>query len=572
MIRVKSNEDSEIVIALVCPLGTNVEMVLNELSTELNEYGYSSSVHRLSDFFAEVSGTDFSHLPFDERLDAAMTAGDELRVRWGRGDALALRAIADIVATRDEQSDEVINVGGDEAGDQSLAGYLGRHAYILRSLKTQDEVKMLRAVYGSRLFLVAAYAPDERRLDYLREEIRKSRHSNDPATWSYQPEALIDRDWAEEEQVHGGQDVVGTYQQADFFINAVDTDATRKDVIRTLEILFGHPFRTPTRDEFGQFAAQGAALRSSELGRQVGAAICGSSGAVIALGTNEVPKPGGGAFWEGDPGSEDSREFRFGKRDTNRVHQDELADELAESFTSDLLRRVEAASGKEAAERIAGSMEPLVPILRESIRGGALRSLTEFGRAVHAEMDALLDAARRGVSVAGATLYTSTFPCHNCARHIVAAGITRVVYVSPYAKSKAETLHSDALVVASAAPGERVSFEPFVGVAPRRYMVAFDAAARERLGHERRKDRDGYIPAGFDKHQAMPVISDLELEAVRLLIQPYRQREELALEHYEQMCSSMELSEAGDTKALGVQDASVSIDERRCGDGGSSSS
>jgi deoxycytidylate deaminase len=568
----EGNEDSEIVVALICPLGTNIEMVLDELSTELNEYGYRSSIHRLSEFFAEVGGADFSGLPFDERLDAAMTAGDELRARWGRGDALALRAIADIVATREEQSDEVIGAGDDEVGDKPLAGYLGRHAYILRSLKTQDEVEMLRAVYGTRLFLIAAYAPDEVRLDYLREEIRKSRHSNDPSTWSQQPEALIDRDWAEEEQLHGGQDVVGTYQQADFFIDATNADSTKKDVIRTLEILFGHPFRTPTRDEFGQFAAQGAALRSSELGRQVGAAICGSSGAVIALGTNEVPRPGGGAYWEGDPEIEDSREFKFGQRDTNRVHQDELANELTKSITSDLLRRVEAESGKEAAERLAGSMGSLVAIFGESIRGGALRSLTEFGRAVHAEMDALLDAARRGVSVEGATLYTSTFPCHNCARHIIAAGITRVVYVSPYAKSKAESLHSDALVVASADPEGRVGFEPFVGVAPRRYMVAFDAAARERLGHQARKDGEGYVQAEFDKQAAMPVIPDLELEAVRLLIQPYRQREELALEHYEQMCSSIELSDGGDTKALGEQDALESTGEGETEDGGSSSS
>ncbi|MEJ7655371.1 MAG: deaminase [Chloroflexia bacterium] len=46
---------------------------------------------------------------------------------------------------------------------------------------------------------------------------------------------------------------------------------------------------------------------------------------------------------------------------------------------------------------------------------------------MHAEMSALLDAGRRGVPVQGATLYTTTFPCHNCARHIVGAGIDRVV-------------------------------------------------------------------------------------------------------------------------------------------------
>lgn len=543
MTGMESNEDSEIVIALICPLGTDIEMVLNELSTELNEYAYTSSVHRLSEYLVELGDHDFSDLPFDERLDAAMSAGDQLRARWDRGDALGLCAISDIVATRREESTEMIGAGADEMGGTPLPGYLRRHAYILRSLKTRGEVETLRAVYGTRLFLIAAYAPDERRLEYLRDQIRSSRHSNDASTWSHQPEALIERDWAEEEQVRGGQDVVGTFQQADFFINAVDEESTRKDIVRSLEILFGHPFRTPTRDEFGQFAAQGAALRSAELGRQVGAAICDPSGTVIALGTNEVPKPGGGSHWEEDPKDGDFREFRFGKRDTNRQHQDQLAEELTNSIKSDLLRLIENASGREAAEAVAPGIDQLVPIFADSIRSGALRRLTEFGRAVHAEMDALLDAARRGVRVAGATLYTSTFPCHNCARHIIGAGIGRVVYVSPYAKSKAEPLHRDALAIASADPGDRVRFEPFVGVAPRRYLVAFDAAARERLGHQRRQDDDGCVEINFDKRSAMPVIPDLELEQVRLLIQPYRQRELLALEHYERMRTSMGTSD-----------------------------
>ena len=71
--------------------------------------------------------------------------------------------------------------------------------------------------------------------------------------------------------------------------------------------------------------------------------------------------------------------------------------------------------------------------------------LTEFGRPVHAEMSAITDAARRGVTVASATLYTTTYPCHGCARHILSAGIARVVYVEPYAKSLTHNLHEDAL-------------------------------------------------------------------------------------------------------------------------------
>ena len=78
-------------------------------------------------------------------------------------------------------------------------------------------------------------------------------------------------------------------------------------------------------------------------------------------------------------------------------------------------------SGEEAAQGIAPVIEQLGDLFRQSIGAGSLRELTEYGRAVHAEMDALLDAARRGVAVQGATLYVSTFPCHSCARHVIAA-------------------------------------------------------------------------------------------------------------------------------------------------------
>ena len=67
--------------------------------------------------------------------------------------------------------------------------------------------------------------------------------------------------------------------------------------------------------------------------------------------------------------------------------------------------------------------------------------LIEFSRTVHAEMAAIVDAARRGVSVQDCNLYTTTFPCHECAKHIVAAGIRRVVYIEPYPKSQALSLH-----------------------------------------------------------------------------------------------------------------------------------
>jgi hypothetical protein len=109
--------------------------------------------------------------------------------------------------------------------------------------------------------------------------------------------------------------------------------------------------------------------------------------------------------------------------------------------------------------------------------------LLEFGRMIHAEMLAISDAARLGKAVKGATLYCTTFPCHICAKHIIASGITRVVYIEPYPKSYAEQLHNDAIVIGKTEDANKVAFEPFIGVSPFRYRDLFERG--------RRKDDDG---------------------------------------------------------------------------------
>jgi dCMP deaminase len=60
--------------------------------------------------------------------------------------------------------------------------------------------------------------------------------------------------------------------------------------------------------------------------------------------------------------------------------------------------------------------------------------LIEDGRCIrtlHAEQNALIQAALHGVSTQGATLYGTCRPCHVCARMIVGAGIERVVFLGP---------------------------------------------------------------------------------------------------------------------------------------------
>lgn len=87
-------------------------------------------------------------------------------------------------------------------------------------------------------------------------------------------------------------------------------------------------------------------------------------------------------------------------------------------------------------------------------------------RTVHAEVNSIADAARRGVSVAGATMYCNTMPCWNCFKTIVSAGITEIVYRDEYrADLKDKVLETAAMIPGFvmrrlAAAGETAAVKP----------------------------------------------------------------------------------------------------------------
>lgn len=57
---------------------------------------------------------------------------------------------------------------------------------------------------------------------------------------------------------------------------------------------------------------------------------------------------------------------------------------------------------------------------------------TEICRAVHAEQNALVQAAKHGVAISGADIYTTCQPCVLCTKLIINAGIKRVFYANTY--------------------------------------------------------------------------------------------------------------------------------------------
>lgn len=453
----------ELVVGLVGPVGIDLDPIIDSLSSRLEAVEYRPWPIRLSSLIGGFFGVDYSGLPENERIEKLMDAGTRLREVSKRGDAVALLAIAEVRRIR----------------QQECEGVPQSNAFIFRSLKHPEEVETLRAVYGKGFYLISAYAPREARVSAMAEKVTRSQHGNSSHARE-KAEAIVERD-EQEENRELGQDVKDAFPLADLFIDARDKTSFEPEIRRFIELIFGNLFHTPTRDEHGMYHARSAALRSADLGRQVGAAIASPSGELLALGCNDVPKAGGDLYWAGDEG--DARDFQRGFDPIVEERKQILSELLAGLGKAGVL-----AKGYADDQTIA----PLVAALttgdkRKHLKGARVMNLLEFGRCVHAEMAAISSAARLGVPIKDATLFTTTFPCHMCARHIVSSGIARVVYVEPYPKSRARHLHSDAIQVDAVKPVPgAVIFEPFVGVAPRQYQDIFDA-------RNRRKDSTGRI-------------------------------------------------------------------------------
>lgn len=504
--------DSELVIGMVCAVGTDYEPIRRSIEKILTKYGYKSTSIKISDLIGRFTDKQLPSSPETARIASRMTAGNDLCRKTKRKDVWALAAIAEINTNR--------------PSDASGPNAEPRSAHILLSLKRPQEVATLRKVYGDGFFLIGVFATERERLDYLIER-------NAPKDEAIK---LIKRDAEETEDLYG-QYTTETFQLSDVFIQ-FKNGKYETELERFFDLVFANPYVTPTQQEHAMFLAYAASLRSAQLGRQVGAAITSKLGDVFGVGTNDVPAPGGGLYW---PGPLDNRDHIL-KYDSNDIQRDRIAERLVESV-NDLDRKREDAIS-EILKQVSGTAEAAQELLDQirkrlidpSLVSGSLRvpfrnrlDITEYGRAVHAEMDALLSCARSGVSPQNGLLYVTTFPCHNCTRHIIASGVERVFYIEPYGKSRAEELHEDEINVEEKLERKkgrvrRVPFTHFVGVGPRRYFDLFSLSLGG--GHELLRKQNSEI-IEIRRHNAW----------TRIPLSPYSylQKEEIAVEQFEKV-------------------------------------
>jgi deoxycytidylate deaminase len=459
----------ELVICLCVAAGTDTRLVTDAFSEALLAVKYQPVPLRLSSLMAQIPGLEFLTKISEEdyRIRRSMDAGNEIRRVIGHADAMSRIALSEIHNVRETLND-----------DRDASVPAEGHCFIVSSLKRAEELETLRRLFGQRVLLASVYEPKVTRIDNLCRNIARSRNSPNPESFCDVAEEIIATDQKEHSNPFG-QRLEDVFQNADVFLAA--GKSLREDARRFVQLLFRAPYITPNIDELLMVQARSAAHRSADLSRQVGAVIATAKGEILATGCNEVPRAGGGVLWDDVAGTDrDYRDYKFGQDPAAGTRKDIVAEVLQALADDDWLVAERKKQEKDARAQSALFLET------KPLAKTAVANLLEFGRIVHAEMAAICDAAARGVSIREGTLYCTTFPCHLCARLIIASGITRVVYIQPYAKSRAKQLYKRAIRVDHDEDfdSDAVRFDAFVGVSPARFFDLFQMVGR--------KDEQGY--------------------------------------------------------------------------------
>lgn len=492
----------EIVIGLVGPVGTDLHSLATAIEEKMAAFKYRCEQIRVSTLIKSRCDDDLcTHLEGvkgGERTKLLMNAGDFLRSKSDKGDALVPLIVAAIRAAR-------VQFNSERGASQDV--HAEDACYIIDSLKHPDEIATLRGLYGKGFVLISAFDAADARIAKLQRDIAKANTSTDLDKYKEEAVRLVNID---SKRPGGGigQNVRDSFPLGDFFVRA--SGSYEVHLSRFLDILFGSPYLTPYRCEYFMSEASSAALRSADLSRQIGAVIVGPNNEIISTGCNDVPMAGGGTYWPDDPASLDNRDYKTGQ-DFNAVKKFDIISEMLSFLEENELyvRKCGDSPDEITKELVTGKFKRTFKELRIS-------NLIEFGRVVHAEMFALMRAAQRGIAVDNSSIYSTTFPCHMCARHIIASGIIKVVYIEPYPKSMTSELFPESVVIdhkdfSTDESGGRkedvpqantsVRFEPYEGVAPRMYGALFRAP-------DNRKDSQGYT-VDWDRASAWPKTFEL---------------------------------------------------------------
>lgn len=309
-IQITSNE---LIIGLVGAVGSSLTPLTNITKSLLEEkFKYEVEVIKVSrNILAKYFPKDHTFNNTFERISQFMDKGNELR--FEEHDFIALQVTKEIYQRRQEWAK--INFG--QNTNQR------RVAYIVDSLKHEDEIKALRQIYTNGFFQLSLYESKTARINSL---VHEHGISEDKAT------QLIERDEGEKNAY--GQHTREAFHLADYFLKFDSNHNELKEAcFRFLSIVFQNPYITPTFNEFATYMSFTASVRSADLSRQVGAVIAKDKN-ILVIGSNDVPKFKGGTYWpyfdENTGRVEDfdkGRDFKVGE-DANTKEKNKIINEI----------------------------------------------------------------------------------------------------------------------------------------------------------------------------------------------------------------------------------------------------
>lgn len=284
-------------------------------------------------------------------------------------------------------------------------------AVVIDGIRNLGEVSYLRNVYGFRCTLTAILATSEARWARIGS--------------SYTDKGLGLTDFFEDDQrdqneeTDYGQQVELCVDKADILINntVVSTAEFQKKLVELTDLATGRKTRSAKQSEILMNIAFSSAHSSKCIKRHVGAVVADPNGQVVSAGYNENPLGTNPCIEEPE------------------YHQQCFRDIIRNEHFESLSKK--GARCPACGEKIVFQAGPPWRC-KACADKGAKTNLERFFfpdramnwcTAVHAEVWAILAAgerARRGV------LYTTTFPCAQCAEKIVQAGIIKVVFTEPY--------------------------------------------------------------------------------------------------------------------------------------------
>ena len=484
----------ELIFAICSPIGSLKESVIEKLQYKLEtEYNYNVKIIKLSKFITSYNYTDEELADLPEVPDGTkifkdyfekINKGNIIR-KSNRNERLAEYAIQEIHFDRVEETKLKKSL---TANPVSTDYESRRICYILDSIKTREELILLKKIYSDNFFSISLFSPLEDRKTNLKT--KKFQNA--------EIETIIEID--DKQKDNFGQNVRDAFVEGDLFVRVSKNNITTLDtkISRFLHLIFETTIMTPTIEETAMYNAKAAAGNSACLSRQVGACIVDKDNNILSTGWNDVPKFGGNLYTS--TSSIDHRCFSHGF-----CSNDEQKSNVVENIIDSILNDDNFSSLR--------SIPNINDLLKNNIiKNTKVKDLIEFSRSVHAEMHAIIQGAlTTGNKMISGKLFCTTYPCHNCARHIIAAGIEEVYYIEPYVKSLCLTLHEDAMTENESAT-DKVKLLIFDGISPNKYLTFFtNLAPRKNNGKLIKQDLKTARPKISKSLQAL---STLEEQAV----------------------------------------------------------